>query len=238
MTNLSTRSSLARSRLGGEEGGSAAEVVDQSSLHGLAVGPGGTEDGRRMVCGDDRRPREIEDLSTGRTNAKARSEKGLTGGRAQRDDNRRVDDGQFRGEPLMAGDDFGLVWSLVNAPLPPRLPLEVLHGVGHVDGRPFDLCFSEGFIENAAGRTDKWLAGLILLVTRLLADEDEIGRGRPRPEHGLGCVAPQIAGPASSGARRQVRQLSGLARFHRLTPPVGDLAMAADIRTTVTQRIN
>ena len=40
----------------------------------------------------------------------------------------------------------------------PLLELEVLDGIGDIDGLPVETCFSHGTIEKLAGWPDKWPA--------------------------------------------------------------------------------
>src|SRR2546423_5086390 len=119
----------------------------------------------------------------------------LRGGRAEADDDVRLDRGDFALEPLVAGVDLALGRRLVKAPLAARLPLEVLYGVRYVDVVALHSGGLERAVEKPSGRTDKRQALLVLLVARLLADQHDPPVGRAGPEHSLGGVRPQRADP-------------------------------------------
>jgi hypothetical protein len=88
---------------------------------------------------------------------------------------------------------FGFSWS---QPLTGGPPLEVLHRIGDVDGFAFDTRRLERLIEHSAGGAHERLAGDVLLIAGLLADEDHLRRPAAIAEHGLRRVLPQVARPA------------------------------------------
>lgn len=65
----------------------------------------------------------------------------------------------------------------------------MLDDVGHVDLRALDARGHEGPIEELAGRAHEGLAGDVLAVTGLFAQEHQLGVARPFSEHGLGLNA-------------------------------------------------
>ena len=71
---------------------------------------------------------------------------------------------------------------------------------------PVDAGLVEDLVEHLAGRPDERLAGNILLVAGLLADEDDLRILRPFAEHGLRGVAPERAAAAALGRPRAVRR--------------------------------
>src|SRR5437660_3085713 len=115
----------------------------------------------------------------------------------------------------MAGLDLGIVRLLVQAALAARLEFEVFDGVGHIDARTIDAGLRERAVEHRTGRTDEWLAGQILLVARLLADEHD-GRVRGAfAEHGLGRVLVERTAAAIRGVLPRRRQ-AAIGRWRRL----------------------
>ena len=92
-----------------------------------------------------------------------------------------------------------------------RLPrgsnLKCFDRIGDIDLQAIDAGVVQDRIEDLARRADERLAGKILLVARLLADEDHLCAFRTFAEHGLRCVAPQRA--AAAGPRRFARLLEG-----------------------------
>jgi len=78
----------------------------------------------------------------------------------------------------------------VEATLSGGTPLEVLYGIRDIHSVPVDSSGLERLVEHASRRADKWLAGDILFVAGLLADEDDLRRTTPLAEHGLRRVLP------------------------------------------------
>jgi hypothetical protein len=77
----------------------------------------------------------------------------------------------------------------------------VLHDVRDEDALAVDACLVESPVEQLTGRAHERLAGEILAIARLLADEHDAGRDPALTEDGLGGPLPEIARPA---ARRGV----------------------------------
>src|SRR6185436_2041808 len=101
--------------------------------------------------------------------------------------------------PRPACADLRSVRFSVNPALAARLPLEVLDHVGHVDLPAIDAGLLERGVEQPPGRTDERVAGEILGVARLLADQHHLGLARSFPEHGLRAALVEIAGLAPGG---------------------------------------
>jgi hypothetical protein len=87
----------------------------------------------------------------------------------------------------------------VNAALAARLPFEVLHRVGHKDPLAIDPHGLQRLVQDAPRRSYERMAGLVLLITGLLADQHQRRLDRSFSEYGLGGVLPQTAGPARQG---------------------------------------
>ena len=118
------------------------------------------------------------------------------GGGAERDDERRPDQGQFLLEPPAAGTDLAGIGLFVDAALAPPLELEMLHRIGDVGPLARHAGLGQRLVEQLPGRTDERRAGQILLVARLLADEDQPRIERAFAEHGLGGAFVEIAAGA------------------------------------------
>jgi hypothetical protein len=84
----------------------------------------------------------------------------------------------------------------VQSPLATCAPLEVLDRVRDVDTFPVDICLDQSLVEKAARGSHERMPGEVLLVTRLLADEEDLRRARTLAEHGLCRARPEIAAAA------------------------------------------
>jgi hypothetical protein len=72
----------------------------------------------------------------------------------------------------------------------------MLDDIGHEGRLPVDPRGLERTVEDAARRTHEWSTGAVLLVARLLSDEDDPGRDRSLADDGLGGPLPELALPA------------------------------------------
>ena len=109
-------------------------------------------------------------------------------------------------EPAVAGVDLADARLLVDAPLAARLEFEVLDRIGDIGALAVDAGIGQRPVEHRAGRPDEGLAREILLVARLLADEDEVGGRQALAEHRLGREAVERA--ARAGPRPRARSAS------------------------------
>src|SRR3954466_5332281 len=96
-------------------------------------------------------------------------------GRAKRDDQLRLDDRALLLEPPFAALDLVGIWLLVQAALAARLEFEVLHRIGDEGLIARNAGIGERLVEDAPRWPDEWLAGEILLIARLLADQHDLG---------------------------------------------------------------
>jgi len=119
--------------------------------------------------------RILEHLAAALGDAKTGAKQGLSGGRAQAHHHARLDFSQLGLEPRSTGTYLARIGLAVDPPLAARLPLEVLDHVGDVDLRPIDADFRQRLVEDSSGRPDKRVAGAILVVARLFADEHDPG---------------------------------------------------------------
>jgi len=129
------------------------------------------------------------------------AEQRLRGGASERNDELRLDQPDLLFEPGVAGSHLGSVGFLVEPPLNQLLAheFEVLDGIGDVNFPPIDLRRLQTFVQQPTRGTDERLPGPLLLVARLLADEQQAGVRWPFTEYGLGGVAPEIAAATRSG---------------------------------------
>ena len=79
-------------------------------------------------------------------------------------------------------------------------PLEVLHGVRDVDVVAIDAGGVERAVEQLPRGSDEWVAGLVLLVARLFANDDHARARRSFAEDRLGPDLEQVA-PATTFRR-------------------------------------
>ena len=99
---------------------------------------------------------------------------------------------------------------LVDAALAARLPLEVLHHIGDVDGRAIDPSFGERLVEQLPGRADERMTGQVFLIAGLLADEHQPRARRALAEHRLRAELVEVArltvlrGLPNRGQRRAI----------------------------------
>ncbi len=149
------------------------------------------------------------------SDAKRPAEERLGCGRAEQHEHPGLDHRDLCLEPGAASGDLARARLLMNAPLPARLPLEVLHGIRHVRSGAVDPGLGERLVEEPPRRADERAPGPILLVARLLADEHG-GRGlRALAEDGLGSEPPELAPPtarcslAKGGQRTLLREEIG-----------------------------
>src|SRR3546814_6642609 len=77
--------------------------------------------------------------------------------------------------------------------------LEMLDRVGDVGGGAVDAGVRERLVEDAAGGPDEGTAGQILLIPRLLADEQDARVERPLAEHCLGAAFVEMAAGTALG---------------------------------------
>src|SRR5439155_1461925 len=189
-------------------------VHDRGRLAARRAGSGaGARGGRRHGGRDDRRAGDGvrgPDVRLRRGVALRRRRRGR---RAEADDDLRAQDRELGVEPEPAGRDLTAVRLLVEAPLPGRTPLEVLHGVRHVDGLAIDTRLRERLVKDTTRGSDEGAACAILLIPRLLADEDDARLSLALAEHGPGPGLPEVAGAAMRrglAVRPQARPLREL----------------------------
>jgi len=148
------------------------------------------------------------------------TEERLRGGRAEAHEHLRLQQRELGLEPRPAGGDLRSVRFLVDAALPTRLPLEVLDDVRDVGQPAVDPGLFERVVEQSARGADERPARQVLLVAGLLADEHDLGFGRPFAEDRLRPGLPEIA---RLTPRRDLSQLlqRGARGDERRRRPVG-----------------
>ncbi|MGI9030383.1 MAG: hypothetical protein ACR2HP_10430, partial [Ilumatobacteraceae bacterium] len=100
--------------------------------------------------------------------------------------------------------DLGRGRPLVDAPFAAQLELEVLDGVGRVHVLALDAGVTQATPQHPAGRSDERVALVVLLITRLLADQHQSGLAGAFAEHGAGGVLVQRAPGAIGGGGSQL----------------------------------
>ena len=145
----------------------------------------------------------LQDLPPATRNSKRRAEHRLRRRRAQTNQQAWVRSAELCLEPWTAGPYFGQSWLLVDAALSSRLPLEVLHGIGHVDITARNPGISECLIQERTGWPDEWFSLPIFLITGLFADEHDVSAPRSRPEHHLCRRLVEVASAAFVSGRAQ-----------------------------------
>jgi hypothetical protein len=74
-----------------------------------------------------------------------------------------------------------------------RSPLEVFHHIRDINFGSVDACFFQSTVQELSRWTNEWMPGAIFLISGLLSDQHDVGRGRTFPEYGLSSQLPQIA---------------------------------------------
>src|SRR5437763_6189566 len=114
---------------------------------------------------------------------KSPAEQGLRRGRAERHDDLRFDDADLRLEPRKAGLDFDRARFAVNAPRTARHPFEMFDDIGDVSLLAVDPRLHETAVQQPSRWSYEGVAGKILAVARLLADQHDPGSLRAFTEH-------------------------------------------------------
>src|SRR5205085_7657579 len=117
-------------------------------------------------------------------------------GCAQRNRYWRPDQFALVADPPAARLDLARVGLAMNAFLAARLELEMLYGIGDIDGRPVDPGLFERGIEQLAGGADERAPRKILLIAGLPAYEHDRRVKRSLPKHCLRRMSVQVAARA------------------------------------------
>src|SRR5688572_17446980 len=148
--------------------------------------------------GHQRRERGQKKLAAIPRDFWGRSEQRSRGRGAESDD----DCGLYRRdlviEPQSAREYLFAVRPFVNPSLAARLPLEMLDRVGQINLCRIETGFRQRVAQQLPGWTHEWLAGEVLLISGLLADQHQPRIRRTLAEHRLGGALPKVAPPASS----------------------------------------
>src|SRR5690242_11641331 len=169
-----------------------------------------------MDRGDDAlRKVRLDQLAALLRDPEVAPEQGLCGGRTEADQHARPDHLELRLEPRATGCDLRPVRLLVDAALAAGLPLEVLDDVRDVDLAAVDARVLEGLVEKLPGRADERLALEVLLVARLLADEENLGLRGALAEDRLRPGLVERAGGAAGRGLAELRQARPLRNQRR-----------------------
>lgn len=131
--------------------------------------------------------------------SEASSEKCLSCGGSQANDQFRLDSLNLSIEPRPARLNFAGVRFFVNPPFSGRSrnPFEVLDCICHINFAAVNSQFLEGIIKNSSGRANKRATGLVFLIPGLFTHEHDFGILRSLPKNSLRCIFPEEAGLAS-----------------------------------------
>src|SRR5688572_21366055 len=99
------------------------------------------------------------------------SHQGLCGGRAEEHKDTWFYDLYFGRKPGKTRPYLARLWFFMQPPLAPRLPFEMLHGVGYVGLFAVDTGFGKGLVKEPPGRPDERVAAQVLFVSGLFAYE-------------------------------------------------------------------
>jgi hypothetical protein len=72
----------------------------------------------------------------------------------------------------------------------------MFHDVGHVNVAAVNSRLGEGFVQDAAGGTDKWLAREVLAISRLFADHHHSSRRSTFSKNRLCALSIQVTAAA------------------------------------------
>ncbi len=166
-------------------------------MPGFCVGR--PEDRRRMNGGQDAgRPRRFEPFPPLLSDPEIAAQEGLGCSCAQANQHLGFQQSQFSFEPGSAYRYFFGIRLLVDVLLAFGLPFEMLDHVGQVGFVPAYAGGFEGFVEQLARRTDKWLALDVFIETGLFPNENGLRMRGTKPEDRLRPVLPKRASPAIS----------------------------------------
>jgi uncharacterized protein YecE (DUF72 family) len=158
----------------------------------------------------------LQDLPALPGHAEALAQERLGGDGSQADDQLRLDHFQLGKQPRPAGSLLARVGLLVQAPFPPRRPLEVLDRVGQVDRFAIDAGLAERLVEQPAGRSHERPALAVFLVAGCLAYEDRPGRDEALAKDRLRAALVEIARLAAGSGAAQRPQGEALGQGDRL----------------------
>lgn len=136
---------------------------------------------------------------------------------AEADDDARLNQRDFGGEPGRAGTELTGIRSFVNASFRPRVPgpFEVLDGVRDIDVLAWNARGIERAIQQSAGWSDERAPGLVLGVAWRFADEDHARAARAFAEHRLRGAFVEVA--AATGLHRGPKLWQRRARWNEVS---------------------
>ena len=100
-----------------------------------------------------------------------------------------------------------------------RLEFEMLDRVGNVDALAVDACLYQRAVQEKPCRPNKRTAFAVFSISRLLADQHDLGVWRTLAEYGLGRILPKRAGLTGCSLATQTFNpiVGSLAYAHGLT---------------------
>lgn len=165
-------------------------------------------------CTVDDPPAQLGDLGLG-------AEHRLGGDRAETDHQLRRDELELGGQPRRAGHDLGAPRSLMDAAFAALGEPEVSDRVGEIQRLAVHADLGECPVQQVPGGADEGVTVEVLVIARLLADHDGVGRRRALAEHGLGRGAIEVAAVAPGGCLADPGQVLGVRNVFRRTGIAG-----------------
>jgi hypothetical protein len=144
-----------------------------------------------------------------------RPEQRIKRARAERHDELRLQDVDLCADPPCATPNLAGIRFCMQPPLAARRELEVLDGIGDIAAPAVETGLVKTAIEQPAGGTDKGPAGQILLIARLLADQDDLGFAGAFAEDDLRGIPVEITTGAAFGLMPEFGNACRLRDFER-----------------------
>jgi hypothetical protein len=123
----------------------------------------------------------------------------VSGGGSKSDDELRTYGFDFVNQPPPAYLNFARVWAFVEPSLTARLEFEMLDGIGSISARAVDARVAQRSIQQKPRRPDKRMAIAVFSISRLLANQHDLGVCWTFAEYSLSRIFPQRADPAACG---------------------------------------
>ncbi|AUW46788.1 hypothetical protein CUJ84_pRLN2000244 (plasmid) [Rhizobium leguminosarum] len=134
---------------------------------------------------------------------------------AERHDKFRLQDVELCAEPPGATPDLTGIRLCMQPPFAARRELEVLDGIGDIAALSVEIGLFQAAIEQLAGGTDKGPAAQILLIARLLADENDLGFHRTFAEDDLRGIPVEITTGTAFCLMPEFGNACGVRNFER-----------------------
>ena len=171
-----------------------AEIRQELAILLLALGFFAPSEDRRGVDRDehDRPGLADEKFAALATDRDDSTKHRLRRGRAEANQNFRLDDFQFRFEPRLAGGDLADRRFLMQPALAPLDPAEMLHRIGDINFLARNFCLGKCSVEETTRRTDERMPLAVFHITGLFTEKNQARIPRPFAENRLSCFLVEI----------------------------------------------